>query len=151
MDLAAHQKHLEIVLGELDSASAPSEEVLICYYHDSLRSSIQAQTDKQVWDLNSWEEAIKNAIDVESKAARQPQSLMREVDNWCLWGHRLVKFDEPTKESKDFNKDSSRPQKPKAQAPQHSDNAETSEKARKEKKNNRRHQKDHWASQDGRP
>ena len=73
------------------------------------------------------------------------------MDNQCPWSHRLVKFDEPTKKSKDADKNNSRPQEPKAQAPQHSNNAETSEKARNEKKNNRRHQRGQRAAQDRRP
>ena len=59
---------------------------------------------------------------------------MREIDNQCPQGHRSIKFDEPTKKSKNFNKNSFRPQELKAQAPQRSNNAETFKKARKEKK-----------------
>ena len=73
------------------------------------------------------------------------------MDNQCPWGHRLVKFDKPTKESKDSNKNNFRPQELKAQAPQRFNNAETFEKAWKEKKNDRRHQKGYQAPQDRRP
>ena len=62
-----------------------------------------------------------------------------------------VKFYEPTKESKNSDKNSSRPQEPKTQAYQRFDNAEISKKAWKEKKNDRRHQKGHQAPQDGKP
>ena len=150
MDWAAHLEHLQTVLREFDSAAAPNKEVLICYFCDGLRPSIQAQMDERGQDLDTWEEVIENAIDVGAKAACQPQLLMREMDNQCLQSHRPVKFDEPTKELKDSDKNSSRLQEPKAQALQHSDNADTSKKARKEKKNNRWHRRGHRAPQDGR-
>ena len=151
MDWAAHLEHLQIVLREFNSAAAPNKKVLICYFCDGLRPSIQAQTDERGQDLDTWEEAIKKSINAKAKTACQPQSLMREMDNWCPRGHRPVKFDEPTKESKNLDKNSSRPQKPKTQAPLRSDNAETSEKAWKEKKNDRQHQRGHRASQDRKP
>ena len=84
MDWVAHLEHLQTVFKEFDLAAAPTEEVLICYFCDGLRPSIRAQTDKRGRDLDTWEEVIKKAIDVEAKAARQPQSLMKEIDNCCL-------------------------------------------------------------------
>ena len=73
------------------------------------------------------------------------------MDNWCPQGHRPVKFDEPTKESNNSNKNSSWLQEPKARAPQRFNNAEISEKAWKEKINNRRHQRSYPPPQDWRP
>ena len=84
MDWAAHLEHLQTVLKEFNPAATPTEEVLICYFCDSLKPSIRAQINEQGRDLDTWEEAIKKAIDVEAKTACQPQSLMREMDNWCL-------------------------------------------------------------------
>ena len=136
MDWAAHLEHLQTVLKEFNPVTAPTEKVLICYFYDGLRPSIQAQTDERGQDLDIWEEAIKKAINVETKAARQPQSLMNEIDNCYLWGHRPIKTDEFAKKPKDTNKNSSRPPKLNAQAPQRSENADTSEKAWKEKKKN---------------
>ena len=81
MDWAAQLEHLQTVLREFDSTAAPNEEVLICYFYNSLKSSIQAQKDERGRDLDTWEEAIKKTIDVEAKAACQPQSLMREINN----------------------------------------------------------------------
>ena len=84
MDWVAHLEHLQTLLREFNSAAAPNEEVLICHFCDGLRPSIQAQTDEQGRDLDTWEEAIKKTIDAEAKAARQLQSLMKEMDNRCL-------------------------------------------------------------------
>ena len=83
IDWAAHLEHLQTVLKEFDPAAAPTEEVLICYFCDGLRPSIRAQTDERGQDLDTWEEAIEKAIDAEAKAACQPQSLMKEMDNCC--------------------------------------------------------------------
>ena len=83
MDWAAHLNHLQTVLREFDSTTAPNEGVLICYFCDGLRPSIQAQTNEQGQDLDTWKEAIKKSMNAETKAACQPQSLMREIDNQC--------------------------------------------------------------------
>ena len=109
MDWAAHLEYLQTLLREFDSAAASNKEVLICYFCDSLRPSIRAQTDERGWDLDIWEEVIKKAINAEAKTACQPQSLMREMDNRCCQGHHPVKFDELTKKSKDSDKSSFRP------------------------------------------
>ena len=53
MDWAAYLEHLQIVLKEFDPAAASTEEVLICYFCNSLRPSIQAQTDEQSRDLDT--------------------------------------------------------------------------------------------------
>ena len=84
MDWAAYLKHLQTVLKEFDPAAAPTERVLICYFCDGLRPSIRAQTNERGQDLDSWEEAIEKAINAEAKTARQPQSLIKEMDNCCL-------------------------------------------------------------------
>ena len=124
------------MLQEFDPAAIPTKKVLIHYFCDGLRSSIWAQTDKRGWDLDTWKETIKKAIDIKTKAARQPQSLMKEIDNYYCWGHRPTKTDEPTRELKDMNKNSSRPKKSKTQVSQCSENANISKKAWKEKKKN---------------
>ena len=136
MDSAAHLEHLQTMLKKFDPAPAPTEEVLICYFRDGLRPSIQAQADERGQDLDTWEEAIKKAIDVEAKTACQPQSLIKEMDNCCPWGHWHTKTDELAREPRNTNKNSSRPQKVKTQASQRPENADISKKARKEKKKN---------------
>ena len=100
MDWAAHPKHLQIVLKEFDHAVASNEEVLICYFRNSLKPSIWAQSDKQDRDLDTWEEAIKRAIDAKAKASCQPQFLMKEMNSCYPRGHRLFKTDKPAKEQK---------------------------------------------------
>ena len=98
--------------------------------------------DEQGWDMDTWEEVIKKAIDAEAKAACQPQFVMKEMGNYCPWGHRPTKTDKPTREPKDTNKNSSKPQKSKTQALQRSENADTSkDKAWKDRKKRKRRDK----------
>ena len=92
---------------EFDIATTPNKKILIWYLCNGLRPSIQAQTDKQGWDLDTWEEAIKNAIDVEAKAACQFQLLISDMDSQCHKKNWPTKTKEPTKESKDSNKNKS--------------------------------------------
>ena len=92
-----------MVLKEFDPAAASNGEVLICYFYNSLRSSIWAQFDKQSWNLDTWEQVIKTDIDAEAKTACQPQSLIKEIDSCCLWDHCPSKTDKPIKEQKDSN------------------------------------------------
>ena len=123
------------MLKEFDPAAASTVEVLICYFYDGLRPSIQAKTDKRGQDLDTRDKIIKKAINAKVEAARQPQSLMNKMDNCCPWGHRPTNTDKPAREPKDINKNSSNPQKSKTQALQYSENADTSkDKAQKDKK-----------------
>ena len=149
IDWAAHIEHLQTVLKEFNPVAAPTEEVLICYFCDGLRPSIRAQTNKRVQDLDTWEEAIKKTIDAEAKAACQPQSLRKEMDNRCPQCHWPTKTDEPAREPSDTDNNSFRPQESKTQALQRSENADTSEKAWKEKKKNDQRNKRDRRAQEG--
>lgn len=71
LDWAAHLEHLQTVLKEFDLIAALNEAVLIWHFRDGLKPSIQAQSDKRGREVDTWEMAIKKAIDAEAKAARQ--------------------------------------------------------------------------------
>ncbi len=45
LDWAAHLEHLQAVLKEFDPSGAPNETILIRYFREGLRPSIQAQLD----------------------------------------------------------------------------------------------------------
>ena len=57
------------MLKQFDPIAAPIEEILICYFCDGLKLSLQAQNKERGQDLDTWEEAIKKAIDAEVKPA----------------------------------------------------------------------------------
>ena len=140
------------MLKKFNSATAFTDEVLICYFCDSLRPSIQAQTDERGQDLDTWKEAIKKAIDIETKTACQPQSPIKEMDNGYPEGHQPTQTDEPAKKPKNTNKNSCKPQKLKNQAFQRFKNADTSKKTWKEKKkNDQKNERDYQAQKGSTP
>ena len=111
-DWAAHLEHLQAVLKEFDPIAAPDEEVLIRYFRDGLRPSIQAQMDNRNRELDSWDEVLEKAIEAEAKASLQPASSVREMDSRCYRGRRPVKKDEtsaPSKFSRDDNREKAKP------------------------------------------
>ena len=135
-DWAAHLEYLQSILLKFDDAGAPEEPYLIRFFRKGLRPSIRAQMEQRGRELDSWTEIVEKAVDAEAQASLQPTSYIKEMDQRCLRGNRpnstrastqgnLIR-DPRTEESR------SKPQEPKASAPQHQ--AEASEKARKEKK-----------------
>ena len=104
------------MLKKSNPTAALNKEVLICYFRDSLRLSIWAQSDKRDRDLDTWEEAIKKAINEKAKTAYQPQFLMKKIYNRYFCGHQLSKTDEPGKEQKDSDSHKSKPQEQKPPA-----------------------------------
>ena len=67
LDWAAHQKHLQVVLQEFDSAATPNKEIMIRYFWEGLKHFVRAQLDARGKDLDSWEEAVKKAVNAEAK------------------------------------------------------------------------------------
>ena len=98
MDWAAHLEHLQSILREFDPTAVLNEETLIRYFRDGLRSYIRAQLNERGRHLDNWEEAIEKAIDAEAKAARQPTSLMKEINARCARGNRPMRSEEPDKD-----------------------------------------------------
>ena len=96
LDWAAHLEHLQVVLREFDPAAIPNEETMILYFRESLRPSVRAQLDTRDWNQDSWEEAVKKAVNVEVKALLQSSSSIRDIDSRCSRENRPVR-----KEKKD--------------------------------------------------
>lgn len=65
MNWAAYLEYLQTVLKEFDLIAAPNKNVLIWYFQNGLRPSIQSQNDKRGRDLDTWQEAIKKPIEAE--------------------------------------------------------------------------------------
>ena len=68
LDWAAYLEHLLAVLQEFDPATTSNKEIMIRYFWEGLRPSIQAQLYARGRDLDTWEETIKKAVNVEVKA-----------------------------------------------------------------------------------
>ena len=120
------------MLKEFDSVAAPNEEVQICYFRNGLTLSIWAQSNKKGRDLDIWKKAIEKAIHAKAKTICQPQFLIEEIDNCCLWDHQSFKIDKPAKEQKNSDSHKSKPQKQKTSAPRCFDITKISEKAQKD-------------------
>ena len=135
-DWAAHLEYLQSILLEFDDAGAPGESYLIRFFREGLRPSIRAQMEQRGRELDSWTEIVEKAVDAEAQASLQPTSYIKEMDQRCLRGNRpnSTKASTQGNSIRDPRTEESRskPQEPKASAPQHQ--AEASEKARKEKK-----------------
>ena len=83
MDWAAHLEHFQAMLKKFDPVVAPNKEVLIRYFREGLRPSIQAQIDSWYWKLDSWDKVLDKAIETKSKAAFQSPSSIQEIDAHC--------------------------------------------------------------------
>ena len=59
---------------------ALNKAILICHFYDSLKLSIRAQSDKQGWELDTSNTAIKKTIDAKAKTACQLLFWVREID-----------------------------------------------------------------------
>ena len=90
-------EHLQAILREFDSISAPNDDSLIRYFREGLRPSIRAQLDAQGRELDSWDEVVEKAVDAEAKTSLQLYSKTREIDSKCLQGERPVKTDDLSK------------------------------------------------------
>lgn len=55
---------------------APTDDLLIWYFRDSMRLSIHTQLDKKNCNLDNWQAIVKQAIDVEAKAIWQTPLLV---------------------------------------------------------------------------
>ena len=86
-DWAAHLKHLQAVFREFDPAATLKEEIMIRCFLEGLRPSIQAQLDTRGRELDSWEEAVEKAVNVEAKALLQLASSTRKMDQRCPQGN----------------------------------------------------------------
>ena len=69
MDWAAYLEHLQAVLREFDLVAAPNEDIMIRYFQEGLRPSIQAQLDIRNRDLDSWDEVVDKTVDAKDKTS----------------------------------------------------------------------------------
>ena len=83
--------------------AAPHDDSLIRYLREGLRPSIRAQLDARGQDLDSWDEVVEKAVNVEAKASLQLPSKTREMDFKCPRVEQPVKtndFSEPKEKNK---------------------------------------------------
>ena len=83
LNWAAHLEHLLAVFQKFDPMVTPNKEIMIRYFREGLRPSIRAQLDAQGRDLDSWEEAVEKAVNVETKVLLQSPANTRDIGSRC--------------------------------------------------------------------
>ena len=67
---------------------------MIQYFWEGLTPSIWAQLDAQGRKLNSWEEAIKKAVNIKVKTLLQSSSSTHKMESRCPQGNKPMKKEE---------------------------------------------------------
>ena len=88
---AAFLENLQMVLQEFDPAATSNKKIMIQYFRKGLGPFIRAQLDARGRELDSWEEAIENVIDIEIKAFLQLLSGTWEINGKCFQGYKPAK------------------------------------------------------------
>lgn len=65
LNWAAYLEYLQVVLQEFDPTVSLNKEIMIWYFQEGLKPSIQVQLDAQSRELDFWEEIIEKAVNVE--------------------------------------------------------------------------------------
>lgn len=89
-DWASHFEHLESILLEFGADGAPKESDLIRFFREGLKTLIKAQMEQRGRELDSREELVEKAVDVEAKAGLQPTAFVIEIDQRCPRGNCLA-------------------------------------------------------------
>ena len=105
-DWAVHLEHLQAVLREFDSAATSNKNIMIRYFRKGLRPSVWAQLDARGRDLDSLQEAVEKAINVEAKALLQSSASTRNMDLMCPQEKRPAKKEEKDCSRKNKSTDS---------------------------------------------
>lgn len=80
MDWAVYLEHVQSILKEFNPSTMPNKGTLIKYFCNGLRSSIRAQLDKYGRYSDNLEEAVGKTVDAKVKVARQPNSIIKEIN-----------------------------------------------------------------------
>ena len=102
---------------------------MIQYFREGLCPSVKIEMEQRGQKLNSFQELVKKAVDVEAKAAIRPCSYARKTDQYCLRQSRplAAKASTQGQPMKDPRvEEPKKPQELNAWAPQRSDTSETS-------------------------
>ena len=69
LDFASYLKHLQSILLEFDTDGAPKEPTMIRYFQENLKPSVRAEIEQRGRELDSFEELVQKAVDVEARVA----------------------------------------------------------------------------------
>ena len=88
LDWAAHLEHLQSILLEYNPVGAPTKPTMLRYFQKSLKPSVLAKLEYWDLELESFDQIVKNAIDVEAKLAFRPRSSTKKIDQNYPQGNR---------------------------------------------------------------
>ena len=135
LDWAAYLEHLQSILLEYDPVGAPTKPTILRYFREGLKPSVFAELKLQDLELESFDQIVKKAVNVEAKSALRPRFSTKKMDQNCLRGNQLGNSTVAKSQGsamKDLWTEELKVQGTEVQSgPQHS---ESSEKAQKEKK-----------------
>ena len=97
---------MQAVLRKFDFAAIPNEEIMIRYFQEGLRPSIQAQLDARCQELDFWKEAIEKAVNAEAKTLLQSSSNIRHMDSRYFRRNKPAKKEEKDSGKKNKSTDS---------------------------------------------
>lgn len=101
MHWSAYMKHLQSILKKFDGIVALTDNLLIWYFWNGLRSSIYAQLDEKYDDLDDWQVIAQRPVDIKAKTAQQALSFVQKSDMHCYYVYRPLKQKE-FKDPKNF-------------------------------------------------
>ena len=84
LDWVVYLKHLQSILLEYNPVRTPTKPTMLRYSRKSLKPSILAKLEYQDLKLESFNHMVKNAVDVEAKAALRRCSSTKKIDQNCL-------------------------------------------------------------------
>ena len=119
-DFAVYLEYLQSILIEFDPKCAPEEGTMIWYFQEGLRLLIRVKIEQRGWELDSFKELVKKAVEAEAKATLRPRSYARKTDWYCFRDSRpsaakTSTKGQPMKDPK-VEESKSRPQESKAPA-----------------------------------
>lgn len=91
MDWVNHLEYLKAVLKKFDVMAVPMDELLISYFRNGLRLSIQSHFDEIDWKLNNWLKIIKKDVNAKAKITHQPIFRAQKSNTYYLRSHKLIR------------------------------------------------------------
>ena len=84
-DWASHLQHLQSILSEFDRTL--DKLTMICYFRESLKSSIKVEMEQQDREPMEFEEMVQRAVNAEAKAGLRSSTMVRDSDARCTRGY----------------------------------------------------------------
>ena len=142
----AHLERLQSIFLEYNPVGAPTKPIMLRYFQEGVKHSVLAELEHWDFELESFDQMVKKAVDTQAKLAHWLCSSTKEIDQNCPWGNQPA--NSTVAKSQGSTMIDSRSAEPKfwgKKSLSGSQQSESSEKAWKQKKKKQR-QKD-WKRQ----